>query len=126
MDFAINRVTNTMKAMIDFLICKTKHFITKGFQYCRAFGIVGKTLFLVMLGTVNFQNQFCLCTKEINNKLIHGYLSTKLHRVLSQKGIPQPVFLFCSMSSQFLGAFCQICISFSLHYHHQKDYSNKS
>ena len=83
MNFAVDRVTNTMKAMVDFLVCKPKHFITEGFQYRRAFGIIGKTLFLVMLGTVNFQNQLCFCAKEVNNKLIHGHLPTELHRVLS-------------------------------------------
>ena len=43
---------------------------------------------IIMLRAVQFDNQFCLCTVEINNVVSNLKLSAKLKRIISQALIP--------------------------------------
>ncbi len=55
--------------MVNIVVGKTKHPITKRLQDCTSLCIIRYTLFGIVLRTVNFQNQICLGAEKVNNEV---------------------------------------------------------
>jgi len=94
MDCQVNGLTNTSQVLIYISVGKTQNLDSKRFQIFCSLRICGDTLWIIMLGAVQFQHQKCLCAVEIHNIRTEHTLPAKLDRIPAQILIPKDVFFF--------------------------------
>ena len=85
---SINIFANTAKLLFYFCIGIAKHFETKTFQVLRSLFIIVHSIRLVMLRSVQFYYNFCLCTIKIYNIRTKLTLPSKLQGISAQKLVP--------------------------------------
>ncbi len=91
------------KICVNVSVGKANNFQSTGIQDGRPLGIAGKSLFLVMLETVDFDDELCLMAVKINDESIYGFLALKADGVRSQKKVPEFSFFRRHVLSQLFG-----------------------
>lgn len=103
------------KLGIDVPVRKAKHLDSILLQDGGAFLVIGKSLLGVVLGAVKFNYQFGSVTVKIHNKPADCFLTLETDRIMSQEVIPEMVFLFGCLFSQFFRPGNQIALIWQGH-----------
>ena len=104
----IHSDTGILKPMQNVEIRKSKYIQSQGFQISCSLPILPDFLRLTMLRTIQFYYKFCLVAVEISNIVTNNILPSELHRISSEKFIPQKVFFLGCILSKIL------CIAFQI------------
>lgn len=89
------------KLGIDVPVRKAKHLDSILLQDGGAFLVIGKSLLGVVLGAVKFNHQFGGMAVKIHNKPADCFLTLETDGIMTQEVIPEMVFLFGCVFSQF-------------------------
>ena len=88
----VNVFTYTAKVLEYGIVRNPYNFQASGFQCFRSVRIFSLIFRVIMLRTVQFQDQSCIVTIKVNNIAVNHLLSQKTNRIAAQKVIPQAAF----------------------------------
>ena len=108
----MDRLAHSIKFSGNFQIGKPEDMESLGFQIFGADTVFFDFLGIVVLGSVQFYDQFCFVTVEIRNVISDYVLSAKLEGVFAEKIVPEQEFFFCRGGAKLSGKRFQISVSF--------------
>ena len=97
---SIDMLADSAKVLIDFVIGNADDFQAVAFQKSSSLGVVFDTSVLVMLRTVQFNNQFRFRTVEINDIFAQYLLPQKSDWIGAEIIVPKVSFFFCHFLAQ--------------------------
>lgn len=112
---SIDILTNSTEISADFVVWDTNDSQTVRLQKSGAVCIFFNISILIVLRTVQFNDEFCFRAIEISDIFSQHLLSGKTDRVGTQKIIPQVPFFFCHFFSQLFRQRNQLLIVLRLH-----------
>ena len=93
----INLCAHTTKIPIDIPVGKTQNLQSKRCQKCGTFRIIDHPLGLIVLRTIQFNNQLGRSTIKVYDKSSDDSLFINLHRIFAEEKIPELSFVGCHL-----------------------------
>ena len=101
----INLCTHAAKIPVDVSVGKSQNLQSKRCQKCGTLRIIGHPLKLIVLRTIQFNNQLGRSTIKVCDKSPDDSLFINLHRILAEEKIPELSFVGRHLSAQPPGVF---------------------
>ena len=108
----INLCAHTTKIPIDIPVGKTQNLQSKRCQKCGTFRIIDHPLGLIVLRTIQFNNQLGRSTIKVYDKSSDDSLFINLHRIFAEEKIPELSFVGISLRNR--RAFSSWLLSFGM------------
>ena len=101
----INLCTHAAKIPVDVSVGKSQNLQSKRCQKCGTLRIIGHPLRLIVLRTIQFNNQLGRSTIKVCDKSPDDSLFINLHRIFAEEKIPELSFVGRHLSAQPPGVF---------------------
>ena len=111
----INKLTYTLKVPIDLIVGNPKYPQVIVLQKSSALGILFFPLAIIMLGTIQLNDQLGFGAVKIHNEFSQHLLSGKTNGIGTQKFIPKPPLFPCHFPAQTLCCRHQLFVMLGLH-----------
>ena len=93
----INLCAYAAKILVDIPVGKTQNLQSKRCQKCGTFNIIGHPLGLIVLRTIQFNNQLGRSAIKVYDKSSDDSLFINLHRIFAEEKIPELSFVGCHL-----------------------------